>query len=85
MQTLGKLLAEAENSKSITLSTALAQIAKQQRYLAFEVQGMRYNIGMQYGVLVAQLALALSGKDRDKVLTEMVELLAFCPQGGLHE
>ncbi|NDF01172.1 MAG: UTP--glucose-1-phosphate uridylyltransferase, partial [Verrucomicrobia bacterium] len=29
-----------------------------------------------YGLLTAQLALALSGKDRDEVLTGLVELLA---------
>ncbi|NDA69016.1 MAG: UTP--glucose-1-phosphate uridylyltransferase, partial [Verrucomicrobia bacterium] len=36
----------------------------------------RYDIGAHYGLLTAQLALALSGKDRDEVLTGLVELLA---------
>jgi UTP--glucose-1-phosphate uridylyltransferase len=31
---------------------------------------------VQYGLLTAQLALALSGPDRDEVLTNLVELLA---------
>ena len=31
---------------------------------------------MKYGVLIAQLALALSGSDRDELLTQLVELLA---------
>jgi len=33
-------------------------------------------MGVKYGLLNTQLALSLSGVDRDRVLTEMVELLA---------
>jgi UTP--glucose-1-phosphate uridylyltransferase len=40
------------------------------------LQGRRYDIGVQYGLLTAQLALALNGKDRDEVLTLLIELLA---------
>jgi UTP--glucose-1-phosphate uridylyltransferase len=58
------------------LSTALNQLAESQRYLASELNGVRYNIGEKYGLLIAQLAIALSGDDRDRVLTELVELLA---------
>ena len=47
-----------------------------ERYLAMEVQGMRYNIGVRYGLLQAQLALALDGNDRDEILAQIVELLA---------
>ena len=38
--------------------------------------GRRYDIGVKYGLLTAQLALALAGQDRDEVLTGLVELLA---------
>jgi hypothetical protein len=31
---------------------------------------------VRYGLLTAQLALALSGRDRDDVLSQLVELLA---------
>jgi UTP--glucose-1-phosphate uridylyltransferase len=44
--------------------------------LALELAGLRYNIGVRYGLLIAQLALALDGKDRDEILSQMVELLA---------
>jgi len=44
--------------------------------LAAELTGRRYDIGANYGLLTAQLALALSGKDRDEVLAGLVELLA---------
>jgi UTP--glucose-1-phosphate uridylyltransferase len=58
------------------LSPALHVLAARKRYLAFNVAGRRYDIGAPYGVLIAQLALSLSGRDRDRVLTQLVELLA---------
>ncbi|MGB7343340.1 MAG: sugar phosphate nucleotidyltransferase [Pirellulaceae bacterium] len=75
MTVIGELLASSPKDKP-TLSDALWQLGKRQRYLAFEVQGTRYNLGVQYGLLIAQLAIGLSGRHRDSILTEMVELLA---------
>ena len=85
MEILNRLLESADDPKSITLSAALNELASAKKYLAFEVQGKRYNIGIQYGVLVAQLAIALAGQDRDRVLTDLVELLATTPQGCSHD
>jgi len=65
-----------------TLSDALALMPSRQRYLAYRIKGSRYNIGIQYGLLMAQLALALSGRDRDQIMTEMLELVASRPGGG---
>jgi UTP--glucose-1-phosphate uridylyltransferase len=62
--------------ESLPLSPVLAQLASRERYLALEVRGRRYNIGVKYGLLTAQLALALDGADRDNVLSQLVELLA---------
>ena len=62
--------------ETIQLSPALAQLARKERYLALEVRGLRYNIGIRYGLLGAQLALALDGADRENVLAQLVELLA---------
>ena len=36
----------------------------------------RYDVGVKYGLLTAQMALALSGKDRDMVISQLLELLA---------
>lgn len=58
------------------LSAALAELARAERYLAHELLGHRHDIGQRYGLLRAQLALALAGADRDEVLTQLVELLA---------
>jgi UTP--glucose-1-phosphate uridylyltransferase len=62
---------------SVALNSALARLAGRERYLACEVEGRRYDIGLKYGLLTAQLALALDGGDRDEVLAGLVELLAL--------
>jgi UTP--glucose-1-phosphate uridylyltransferase len=59
-----------------TLSAALADLARHEQYLALEDEGRRYDLGARYGLLVAQLALALNGQDRAQVLSQMLELLA---------
>lgn len=75
MELLSEEIAQCGN-RSIHLSTALAKLAKRERYLACELEGHRYDIGVKYGLLTAQLALALDGEDRDEVLSGLVELLA---------
>ncbi|MGD0896448.1 MAG: sugar phosphate nucleotidyltransferase [Thermoguttaceae bacterium] len=63
-------------SQPVMLSPALEELARRERYLAMELDGTRHNIGVKYGMLLAQLALALAGKDRDEILARMIELLA---------
>ena len=75
MQLLGEEVAQAGPDARVQLSTALAKLAARERYLACELQGRRYDIGVKYGLLTAQLALALDGQDRDEVLSGLVELL----------
>jgi UTP--glucose-1-phosphate uridylyltransferase len=76
MDLLGAAVKVAGNRGGVQLSPALAQLAGSEKYLALEVAGARYNIGVRYGLLTAQLALALSGRDRAEVLAQLVELLA---------
>jgi UTP--glucose-1-phosphate uridylyltransferase len=74
-----EILAEAPRAtreKPVDLSSALAELAHRERYLALEVAGQRYNIGQKYGLLTAQLALALDGVDREKILAQIIDLLA---------
>jgi UTP--glucose-1-phosphate uridylyltransferase len=61
---------------TIPLTGALGKLAQREKYLASELEGRRYDIGVKYGLLTAQLALALNGQDRDEVLAGLVELLA---------
>jgi UTP--glucose-1-phosphate uridylyltransferase len=63
-------------SGPVWLASALAELATRERYLAHELDGSRYDIGMKYGLLTAQLALALSSKDRADVLAQLLELVA---------
>lgn len=65
-----------DGTKNVTLADALSVLAKRERYLAMEMPDRRYDIGVRYGLMTAQLALALNGKDRDLVLTRLLELLA---------
>jgi UTP--glucose-1-phosphate uridylyltransferase len=77
--TLMELLAyhvERDGASGVHLSSVLDELARREQYMAFEISGRRYPLDGRYGVLTAQLALALSGRDRDDVLTSLVELLA---------
>ncbi len=66
----------AQGQGSVPLAPALAELAHKERYLALERRWARYDVGVQYGLLTAQLALALAGKDREVVLSLLLELLA---------
>jgi len=75
MEVLGRQLADSPG-ESICLSPALEVLAQRERHLAMELNGRRYNVGVKYGTLFAQLALAMAGAEREEVLARLVELLA---------
>jgi UTP--glucose-1-phosphate uridylyltransferase len=75
MDILSHLISHAQGSGKISLSDALNRLAEREQYLAFGKSDLRYDIGVKYGLLTAQVALALSGKDRDIVLENLLELL----------
>ncbi len=76
MKTLNHKLKTAKGSK-VDLSSALNTLAHTEQYLALERNDLRYDMGEKYGLLKAQLALALHGKERDRVLSELVEFFAM--------
>ncbi|RME89588.1 MAG: UTP--glucose-1-phosphate uridylyltransferase, partial [Verrucomicrobia bacterium] len=78
--TVMELLDAGADRPARHLSEALADLARKERYLACELQGRRFDIGARYGLLTAQLALALNGRDRDEVLTTLLELLIREPR-----
>jgi UTP--glucose-1-phosphate uridylyltransferase len=82
MDILDRRLAESSGTP-VTLVDALAELASQEQYLAVEDQGRRYDLGAPYGLLIAQLALALNGRDRSEVLSQMIELLADRELAGM--
>lgn len=75
MELLGRECANPD-ARSVGLSPALNELAKRERYLAHEACGRRYPLDTKYGLLTAQLALGLSGADREEVLASVCELLA---------
>jgi UTP--glucose-1-phosphate uridylyltransferase len=77
MGILAEQVRAAGDRGGVQLSPALAELATRERYLALANLGRRYDVGVKYGLLMAQLALALGGSDRDEVLAQLVELLAL--------
>lgn len=66
MNLLAEVVREADAAhQPAQLSPALARLAREERYLALEVRGTRYNTRIRYGLLTAQLAFALDGAGRE--------------------
>ncbi len=76
MEVLAENVDQAGPGLGSQLSAALVKLAERERYLACEIMGRRFNIGVKFGLLNAQLALALDGHDREEVLAQLVDLLA---------
>jgi len=72
---LGKMAGDSTTGR-VSLSSALAELAQREQYLAMIQNGRRFDVGVKYGLFNAQLALALSGRDRNDVLTELIDVLA---------
>jgi UTP--glucose-1-phosphate uridylyltransferase len=66
----------AGGNRRASLSAVLDSLARREQYLALEETSRRYDVGVRYGLLTAQMALALAGRDRQEVLAQMLELLA---------
>jgi UTP--glucose-1-phosphate uridylyltransferase len=77
MHVLTPTIMEILGKGNVTLSDALAELAAREQYLALEVEGRRYDLGVKYGLLVAQMALALGGRDRNEVLAQLLDLLSL--------
>ena len=53
-----------------------------EKYLALETRGSRFNLGVKFGVVEAQIALALAGVDREQILAVLLESLARLEQNA---
>jgi UTP--glucose-1-phosphate uridylyltransferase len=67
--------------KKLGLTEALASLATREKYLAREVRGLRLDLEGPFGLLRAQLALALHGPRRDEVLEILLEEVAHARAG----
>jgi UTP--glucose-1-phosphate uridylyltransferase len=54
----------------------LALLAAREKYLALEVRGHRVDLEGRFGLLRAQLALAMHGPHRDEILRLILEEVA---------
>jgi UTP--glucose-1-phosphate uridylyltransferase len=66
----------------IQLTTALNALARQERYLALESRGSRFNLGIKFGIVEAQIALALGGVDREQILALLLESMVRIEQNA---
>lgn len=79
LDVLERLLSAAADPRQVTLSTALDAADQRGRHLAVEVDGRRFDLDAPFGLLQAQLALALDSPMRPRVLADLVQLLADTP------
>jgi UTP--glucose-1-phosphate uridylyltransferase len=84
MEILGRHVAE-RGERTVLLSPVLDELSRREQYLALEARGRRYPVDVRYGLLYAQLAMALSGPDREEVLAGLCELLAQRELAGAGE
>ncbi len=75
MEILDKQLHDSPDGRLPTISDALNQLSRKEKYFGLEMNDQRYNIGVKYGLFNAQLALALNGRDRDEVISMLMEML----------
>lgn len=61
---------------NIQLTPSLEELAANDKYLALEMKGNRYDTSKKLGLMLAQVALGLAGKVRDELLGQMVQLMA---------
>jgi UTP--glucose-1-phosphate uridylyltransferase len=71
---------QTDESTQIPLTDSLRELARREKYLALETKGARHNIGLKFGVVDAQIALALAGVDRERMLAGLLESIVRIEQ-----
>jgi UTP--glucose-1-phosphate uridylyltransferase len=64
------------------LTPALNLLARREKYLALETRGTRHNLGVKFGFVEAQIALALAGVDRQQMLSGLLEWIIRIEQNA---
>lgn len=65
-----------KNPTNLPLTPSLAATADSESYQACEINGLRFNMGEPYGLLRAQLGMALTGEKREDIMSSIIELIA---------
>lgn len=77
-----QLEALAAEEGSIGLSPALNGLARRGHLHAALLEGNRFDLEAQYGLLHAELAMALAGPNREMVLADLIRVLAESKPGN---
>jgi UTP--glucose-1-phosphate uridylyltransferase len=75
LESIEGLLSQPSN-RNLSLSYALAEVARREQYLAMVQTGKRFDIGVKFGMFAAQLALGIAGADREEMLSQVIRVLA---------
>ena len=67
---------------AIQLTSALNALARREKYLALETRGQRFNLGVKFGTIEAQVALAMAGVDRERILAVLLDAAARIEQAS---
>jgi UTP--glucose-1-phosphate uridylyltransferase len=84
MTILGELL-DKKPFERISLSAALAELVHRERYLAKKMTARRVDLGAPYGPFIAQLLLAMTGKDKAELLSQIVEAMSMREETGARQ
>jgi UTP--glucose-1-phosphate uridylyltransferase len=73
---LSESIENAKNTQNILLTPVLETLAQNDKYLALEMKGNRFDTSKKLGLMEAQMALGLSGQMRDEMLSSVIQILA---------
>jgi UTP--glucose-1-phosphate uridylyltransferase len=62
---------DIRESGEIQLTSSLEMLRRERRYLAVEISGTRHDLGVPYGFVETQIALALHSPERDRILARL--------------
>lgn len=60
----------------IQMTSSMEMLRSQERYVAVETRGERYDMGVPFGYVETQAALALNGVDRTEMLSALLRIVA---------
>ncbi|HEX8035399.1 MAG TPA: sugar phosphate nucleotidyltransferase [Ktedonobacterales bacterium] len=67
---------EIREKGEFQLTSAQALLVTREPYLAFEARGERYDMGVPFGLVETQLALALNSPMREEMIASLVRIIA---------
>jgi len=65
-----------QKGKNLLLAPVQQKLAQNEKYLAMEIKGRRYDTSKKLGLLQAQIALGLAGEIRDELLVTLIQTIA---------